>query len=87
MNEVRNMNKTYYMIITSFKNTFNLRAPRSRVSRVKVNNQRLLGTRTLESLSVLVHKLKIRGSLSNSKVECAASRNGGGRSKGGCGHG
>ncbi len=47
----------------------NLRASRSRVSRVEINHQRLLGSRTLEGLAVLVYKSKVWGSLSNRKVK------------------
>lgn len=66
-----------------------LRASRSRVSRVEVNNQRLLVGRTLESLAVLIHKSKVRGSLSYGKVESSIlSGNSGGwgesRGRGAC---
>ena len=56
------------MCCTSFSKR-NLRASRSRVSRVEINNQRLLVCRTLESLAVLILKSKIRSSLSYLKVE------------------
>ena len=65
---------------TKFSDT-NLRASRGRVSRVKVNNQRLLGGRTLESLSVLVLKSKVRSSLSNLEVKSGVLSGGGGRSE------
>ena len=62
----------------------NLRASRGRVSRVKVNNQRLLDSRTLESLSVLIDKSKVRCSLSNLEVESGVlSGDGKGRSESG----
>ena len=57
----------------------NLRASGSRVSRVEVNNQRLLVGRTLESLAVLILKRKVRSSLSNLEVESSVLSDGGGR--------
>lgn len=67
------------MCCTSFSRT-NLRASRSRVSRVEINNQRLLVRRTLESQAVLIFKSKIRSSLSNLKVKSSVlSGDGGGR--------
>mmetsp|Transcript_20712 Transcript_20712/g.32416 ORF Transcript_20712/g.32416 Transcript_20712/m.32416 type:complete len:100 (-) Transcript_20712:87-386(-) len=60
----------------------NLRAPRSGVSRVEVNNQRLLVGRALESLAVLVLKSKVGSSLSNLEVESSVlSGDGGGWGK------
>lgn len=47
----------------------NLRASRSSISRVKINYQWLLGSRTLESLAVLVLKSKVGSSLSNLEVK------------------
>ena len=67
------------MCCTSFSRT-NLRASWSRVSRVEINNQRLLVRRTLESQAVLIFKSKIRSSLSNLKVKSSVlSGDGGGR--------
>ena len=47
----------------------NLRASRSSISRIKINYQWLLGSRTLESLAVLVLKSKVGSSLSNLEVK------------------
>ncbi len=67
----------------------NSRAPRSGVSRVEINNQRLPVGRTIKNLAVLVLKSKVRGSLSNLEVESSVlSGDGGGwgesRGRGAC---
>jgi len=52
-----------------FYRLLNLRASRSRVSRVEIHHQWLLSSRTLESLAILINKSKVWGSLTNLEVK------------------